>query len=417
MFSWTAVQGEGTLLPLKVTGCPLNGSLPLSATVSTGTTDAPLLVVTAAWAPAGPPYVECTLIAEQTASLAPGAYVVQVGLADGSGSLAFGVLNVVAAPGNTPSYDVLATPSLVLSQYPTIAADPAKVAALPNLLQKATEVVRRYCNRTFSRRTYTEYLSPSLEGEVLLREIPVNRVTRLSRKPRTAIAINADPSVYQVAYVDYLTADALLPAPSNVTYTGLVLTGWSSGASSSTPILFSGLTTVNDLAAAVNAVSGWTAVVDPSGYGAWPIGELYCDGTSQGALSDGVQLNVFSEDVSTSRIDLKTGMLQLAYGSVGAGGDARWGPGWSAWTDASAYLSVSDDLVRATYDAGFTTVPYVVQQAAAEIVKAAFSRMDVDYALKSETIGEYSYELRDDMDLSIPVPVRRDLASFVIHRA
>lgn len=415
MFSWAAVQGQGTAFRLKAVSCSVDAATALVGTISTGGTDAAVATFTPTWSATGPPDLSGSLTAVQTAALAPGAYVVQVGLADGSGAIAYGLLTVAAAPANAPSYDLLATPAFVLSQCPEVAANPAKVAALPAMLLKATQVIRRHCNRTFTRRVFTEYLDPSLEGEVMLQEMPINRVARVSRNLKTAVEIKADPSVFQVAYVDFETADAASPNPFDVSYTGITLVGSAAGVASSHTILFSTLTTMSDLIAAVDAFSGWTATTGGGSYGDWPIGELYCDGTSQGALGDGVQLRVFADDVSASRLDRRTGLLTLPRGSYGDPFGPRWGPDWAAWNDYG--VAASDSPVRVTYDAGYTTVPPVVQQAAVEIVKVGFNRLDLDYALKRESIGEYSYEFRDNFNLSIPDPVRQDLAPFVIHRA
>lgn len=415
MFTWTVVQGQGSVFLLSLTYCSVDSTGALTGSISTGSTDAALLTFTPNWSSAGAPHVVCSLTSAQTAALPPGGYIVQIGLAAGTGELAYGVLNVAAAPSNLPTYDLLTTPAVVLSQCPEIASNPTKVAALPNMLLKATQTIRRYCNCTFTRRVFTEYLSPTLEGEMMLQEMPINRVSRISWKLQTAIEITADSSVYQVASVDYDMTDNALPNPFNVTYTGVNLTGYAAGVASSNSIAFSSLTTINDLATAVNALSGWTATINDSSYANWPIGELYCDGTSQGAIGNGVQLQVFSEDVSTSRLDRKTGSLYVPNGFAGTTFGPRWGPDWMAWNNYSA--SENYNVVRVTYDAGYTAIPPVVQQAAVEIVKVAFNRLDLDYARKRETVGEYSYELRDNLNLSIPDPVRQDLAPFVIHRA
>lgn len=415
MFTWQVIQGQAGKTPIVVTACPLTSGMVLAATISTGLTDAALITFTPTFAATGPPNILLTLSASQTASLEPGGYVVHVKLASNNGELAFGLLEVVAAPGSQPQYDVLVSAASVLALNPDIAANPAQVAMLPLIIQGVTEKIRRYCNRMFSRREYTQYLYPTLDGEVMLAEMPVHRAIRVSRRPRTAITITADPNHYQVAYVDFSVQDLPLPNPFSSTYTGINLAGASYGVASSTPILFSGLSTLNDLAAAVNAVSGWKAVVDPNGYGRWPVSEIYCDGTSQGALDDGVQLKVFSEDVSTSRLDRLTGLLVT--NSVGLGSDfgPRWGPDWMAWGDYG--LDESSDAVRVVYDAGFTKIPSVVQTAAIDLVKTMFSRINLDYAVKKESTGYYSYEINDLMNLAIPDPVRQDLALYVSHRA
>jgi hypothetical protein len=415
MFTWTVVQGQAAKLPIVVSACPLTTASVMAASVSTGLTDAALVTFTPTFAASGPPNVVLSMTSAQTATLQPGAYVCHVRLASNSGEIAFGVVQVVAAPGYTPTYDVLATPAQAILLNPELAngpEGPGKVAALPFMLQKATETIRRHCNRVFTRRTYTEYLSPSLEGEIMLREMPINKVTRIQRTPTTAITITADPATYQVAYVDYSSVDLALPNPYDVAYTGIVLNAFSSGVASNVPILFAGLTTINDLAAAVDAVSGWKATV-AGNYGLLPVSELYCDGNSQGALDDGMQICVFAEDVSESRLDRRTGLIQMPRYGRNFGPPFNWS--FLGWDDQ--YDVTCDDLVRVTYDAGFTVVPAVIQEAAVELAKVYFDRSDVDYAVKKESTGYYSYELNENISLSIPDPIRQDLAPYRIHHA
>jgi hypothetical protein len=413
MQTWRVVQGQASTITIKVSACSLSATEILAATVSDGHTGPPTLSLTPAWGASGPPYVALTLTSGQSAALPVGGYVVQVTLASNNGALAYCLLEVVAAPNGTPTYDLLATPAQAMMMNAEIAASPDKVAALPFALSKATETIRRYCNRTFTRREYTDYYTPSLEGEVMLAETPVHRIVRVSRRLQTAIEITADASVYQVAYADFITQDDAAAGPFNVRYTGLTLNGVASGVASTAPVLFSGLATLNDLAAAVNAVPGWKATVQDS-YGAWPVSELYCDGTSQGALTDGVQIQVFSDDVSLSRLDRRTGLLVIPNATFGGGFGPRWGPDWLAWGD---FGQIRDDVVRVVYDAGFTVIPSVVQTAAVELAKTVFDRINLDYAIKKESIGSYSYELNDSISMSIPDPIRQDLSPFVIHRA
>lgn len=413
MFTWRLVQGEGGMLPLTISACPVDASAALSGTVSGGTTSAALAVFTPAWAADGPPHLRIALTAVQTASLPPGGYVVQVGLANGGGSLAIGQLTILPAPGNLPAYDLLTTPGRVLLMNPEMRADPDRVAMLPVALRGASELIRRYCHRRFTRADYTEYHCPNLEGVVRLGEWPVHRVIRASWKPLTAVEITADPSVYQTAYVDFATQDDPLGDPERTTYTGINLVGTSDGTQTTTAIPFSTTPTLADLADAANAASGWKA--SAGGYGRWATSELYCDGTSQGALDDGVQLRVFSEDVSTSRVDRPTGMFYVGFGLYSDAFGPRWGP---TWTDFADNNWTSEDVIRVSYNAGFTTVPDAIQDATVSMAKFVMDRMLVDFMLKKESIGEYTYELNDKlMGVGVPETIRGSISTYVGHRA
>lgn len=415
MFKARVVQGQGASIPFTVSACPLDASLALVGTVSDGLTGPAILPVIPMWSDSGPPNGSITITPNQTAAIPPGGYVLQVGLANGGGPLVYGTLQVLAAPSNVPLFDVLTTPGRVLISDPSIANDPDRVAALPLAIRAASEIVRRYCYRRFTRGTYTEYHIPSLEGEIKLDEFPVNQVKRLSRKLDDAVTITADESAFQTAYANFITEDGDFSAPENVKYTGLSLVGASHGVTTTANLLFSAMTTLDDLIAAVNAVSGWTATTD--GYGAWPIGELYCDATSQGALTDGVKLRVFSQDVGPRRVDRKTGFVYMGFGRFSGGFGPRWGPAWAQFDDDGGGEDASE-VVRVVYDAGFTTVPDAIQNATVELTRLVIDRLLIDYTLKSESIGDYSYQLNDKLlGVSIPEAIRGTLALYVGHAA
>lgn len=413
MFNWPVVQGEGSMLPLTVTGCPLDSTLVLAGTISDGLTGTPILPFTPKWSSAGPPYTHCTLTGAQTAAIPPGGYVVQIGLANGGGSLAYGTMSVLAAPNRTPLFDVLATPGDMLLMVPSIRSDPDRIAALPLALRTATNMVRRFTNRYFTRTDYTEFLAPSLEGQICLKEIPVNEVYRVSHRLKTAITITASAASFQTAYVNFITKDGAYSMPSNLEFIGINLVSAASGVSQTTPLYFSSMTTINDLVTAVNAVSGWTATATTD-YGLWPIGEIYGDAISQGALTNrGVQLRVFSEDVSTAHVDRRTGMLSIGISQYSGVGPS-WGPAWSAFDFQGLYFG--DQTVRVNYNAGFTTVPEAIRSATIEIAKLVGDQLLVDFNLKSEDIGDYSYDLNDTL-LTIPYPIAQKLSLYRLHQA
>jgi hypothetical protein len=414
MFTWRLVQGQGGVLNVTVSACPVDATMVLSGTVSDGLNGAALLLFTPEWAASGPPQLVVTLTPTQTSALPPGGYVVQVGLASGGGALAFGTLEIIPGPGNVPLFDVLTTPGRVLLMDPTVRNSADRVAILPIALRAASQLIRRVAARRFTRGDYTEYHVPSLDGQIRLDEFPVNRIIRASRRLDTAITITADASTYQTAYADFSTQDGAFDDPDNLIYTGINLVGVSDGVQSTTAILFSATPTLADLADAVSSVSGWKATT--GGYGRWATSELYCDGTSQGAIGDGVQLRVFAEDVSDSYLDRKTGMLGVRYGRYIDDFGPRWGP---AWTDYADYgFPTGDDVVRVTYNAGFTTIPDAIQDATVLMSRLMMDRMQLDFTLKKESIGEYSYELNDKlMGMTVPDSIRGMIGPYIGYRA
>lgn len=402
MFTWRVTQGQGAAIVVSVSACPVDASIALVGTVSDGTTGAAALPFTPTWSASGPPHVSVILTSAQTAALAPGGYVVHIGLASGGGELAIGTLQVISAPGNLPAFDALTTPARVLLMNPELRNNPDRVAMLPLSLRSASQLIRRSAYRRFTRGEYTEYHTPSLEGGIRLNEFPVNRIVRASRRLDTAITISADPSTFQTAYCNFATSDGTYNDPENLSYTGINLVGTSNGVQLTTTILFSSTPKLSDLATAVNAVSGWKSTAD--GYGAWATSELYCDGDSRGALDCGVRLRVFSEDVSSSRIDRRTGMYYVGSGRYASDFGQRWGPNWVEFASTGYEC---DDVVRIKYDAGFTEIPGPIQDATVLMSRIVTDRLLLDMTLKKESIGDYSYELNDKLlGLTVPDAIR-----------
>lgn len=415
MFTWSVIQGQPATFTLTLSGGEFTGSEPLDASVSTGLTDNPIATFAPTWSETGPPLVDCVLSRTITGSLAPGAYVVQVSVAGGGGALAYGLIQVVASPSRSPLYDVLTTPATAMLLAPELADDAGKLAALPFALRVASNTIRRFCNRDFTRRDHVDYEYPSLEGLVRLREFPVNVVRRISRGLRAAVAIQAAPGSSPMAGVVYLSEDEPSPPSADPSFVGIVLRG-GVGSPDEVEIMFSNAPALNDLVAAVNAVSGWSAKLTDASYGSLPTSELYCDGGAMGASSAPAELRVFSEDVRADSIDRRTGMVRLSRGRLGGGLGPRWGPDWAALDDRGD-RGDDADLVRVAYNAGFTVIPEDVQHAAVELAKVAFTRINLDYAIKKESIGDYSYEFNEGAKLSIPDPVRHALAPYVNHQA
>lgn len=415
MFTWRLMQGFGGALPLTVAACPVDSSLGLTATVSGGTTADALITFAPEWASSGPPNLILTLTGAQTASLAPGGYIVQVGLDKGAGVLAIGELVVLAAPGNAPAYDVLTTPGRVLLMDVNMRNNPDRVAMLPLALRSASELIRRFCYRRFTRGEYTEYHTPNLEGAVRLDEFPVHRIIRASWKLQPAVTILADPSLFQTAYVNYATQDDPFGDPRGATYTGINLIGTASGVMTTTTIDFADTPKLSDLATAIGAATGWSA--SAGGYGEWATSELYCDGASRGALKGDAALSVFSEDVGVSKVAGRIGMFRVGPGLQYADSfGPRWGPNWIDFAGDGWYGD--GGIVRITYDAGFSEVPDAIQDATASMSRLLIDRMLTDFMVKKESIGDYSYELNDKL-MSTPIPdaIRASLFPYVGFRA
>ena len=413
IFSISNVQGTGAVWTVTLNPpAAFQGTEALLATVSTGGTAAALLSNTPTWTAGQSPgaftQVDFALSATESGTLAPGYYVVLISLANYAAALAWGLLEVVAMPGGSPTQDFLVTPAEVLGLVPDLTtAD--KLADLPRVIDAATKSIRKYCSRHFTRRTVTKEFTPNYQGQIRLDDIPVNQVSRIATGRDSAMWITG-PNNSQIANVKYsFTGDY----DSGIANTGLILTSIASAVTTSTTLLFATYTTLASLASAINATSGWHASV-ASGYSLWPSTELVGADSAQGALtSSGCQLDVYSTDAAMERLDPLTGMIWLGTGIYGGSlNTPAWGPDYVAFLPT---LKVPT-RVKITYDAGYTTIPSPVAMACIETVQAVFSRLTTDQIIQSETADAYSYQLRDQLDF-LPDAVKHALAPYRLFNA
>lgn len=293
---------------------------------------------------------------------------------------------------------------------------PQQSDALPEVVNAASGLFRVWCNRTLTQGIYVEQVPVEWNGEIRLREPPINWMVRIQSTPRVAITISN------------ATADAAWVAPIamgdqyiGVTITGLTLWWESGGLTNSFPITFAANETITTLASAVSAAgSGWTATPDTV-LGALPVTELFDLQQGRGAgpndQPNGAAYNVYSQTVTNQRPNPddgeRTGIWWV--GRRGWGGfDPSWGPGAEEFANygyGTAGTAISG-RVKVTYNGGYTTIPYAIQAALAELVKANFRRLMLPDFLKSESDGSYSYTVANEMISNLPQAVRMTLALY-----
>lgn len=295
-----------------------------------------------------------------------------------------------------------------------VGASAAEAAQLPRLAAAASEAIRRFCRRDFTQATYDEtYRVAPPQRSVLLRQFPLVSVQRVCTGLTPAMEVWNEAS-------DTYRATAALAATDGVP-TGLTLVRWAAGqATTSTVGLGPSVRTVAQLAAAVVAVgSGWraSAVGD---FGPWAAADFRpLQGPRPAKAPARASFSVHADDLPFEADDprgvLYLGSADGAYNVAGA--DDRWGPGWPGdAADAAPYGGATG--LRVVYTAGFATIPADLVQAAVETVKAAITRLRSDDALKSESDGAYSYELRDPATLvTLPPTVTHALAPHISYRA
>ena len=235
------------------------------------------------------------------------------------------------------------------------------------LIDRATDVIERYCGRKLYTRNYSreQYRGDGRE-RIVLRQYPVTRVFRVSEGMTNAF------------YVTNTTATNFATAETNATQLRLNADG------TVTDLTLSSYATINLLIAAVNATSGWTATLVSQGTRTPTYTGLSSATVAELVRSPAQRCkspNVAFITVPNTEVD--------DYSLIGGGGDEDRDSGIlyraGGWTAGETYF--------VDYAAGYTTVPAALEEACLMLVKYAKDKMTKDGTLQGEVLGDYSYQM------------------------
>jgi hypothetical protein len=357
-----------------------------------------------------------TFQAADTASLTPGIYRIQVFGTHGSktATLFDGILEIVSTAGSNSPADLVSY-TTVETLLARLRLRESEREMIPFLVTEASQAVVKWCGqRDFIRQTYVQEYVPDLNGYCMLEQMPVNNVLRVRGYSQTVLTITAATSAFQQAWVNFSTSGQWYT--NTLVYTGLVLNSISSGNLVATPLLYATYPTVNQLSSAVGSISGWSSLTQPTTYGLYPSTDLMSQGTSQGAMTDdGCNLRAYTEDLSWTSLDNATGAFYAGRRRPSCNQfGPQWGDDWQLLEEAD---SGPTGRIQVTYDAGFTVVPFPVQEAVTELVKASIERLRTDHQLGQEDNGVYKYKIEPSMVNFLPRPILQKLALYRMSRA
>jgi hypothetical protein len=329
-----------------------------------------------------------------------------------------GVLKILATPGFTsPSPPGLVTYDACVGLLSTsIRLTDAQIDAIPFLIAEASTLVRKEMGqRDFNRQTYSEEYTAQLNGFVALKQMPVNKVTRIQGYLQTALVITASSSVFSSAFVEWITTGDW--GSGTLAYTGITLVSFQDGVQTQTPFLFASFPTIQQLATAVGSTPGWAAFTSGNlgNFGTATDLAMASTGTAQGAMDgDGCELLVYSEDLATTKLDNAIGFLWTGRRRISSAFGGRWGEDGGDLADMD---SPSIGRVRVTYDAGFDVVPEPVQRACIELVKISLNQLKMNEVLATEKAGDVSYSVTPDMWAAIPPYILQRLSKYKMPHA
>lgn len=161
-------------------------------------------------------------------------------------------------------------------------------ALIDSLLTAMSRYVEKYCDvESWLTASYTEYHDGNGAGYIALRNRPVTAVTRIATCPRTVLEIANTSTSVQRAYV-------------SVSSTGITLVSTASGSDTTTSLLFATYPTLAQLATAIEAVSGWDAVVSTEDANRLCSDLRYIQ--HAGAKESAAELEMYVEELPVSRI-------------------------------------------------------------------------------------------------------------------
>ena len=284
---------------------------------------------------------------------------------------------------------------------------PAQQASLPGLIEAASLMAEKYCNRHFAQNDYVEFRNGTLDNSLILFNFPVNSISRIAANLDTVMVIKNNNSAHQRAMASLLTTGTQY---DGWTVQGVNLTWIASGVPGSQLFPLSSYPTFDSLRTAIDAFgNGWSANVDTL-YTLWPTSDLYPIKGSSSAKGSGCQLQIHKSDLSDFDVDPAIGEVRVSdwfgasfYSYTNYPWVSPWGsPGWRS--------------VRVEYNAGYAVIPDDIQEAVCLIAKMLFDIHANSMVATRVKLFDYEIELKPLLN-SIPESARTILALYKDYRA
>jgi len=241
---------------------------------------------------------------------------------------------------------------------------------IERLIDRATDFIERYCSRKLKTRSYTneQYYGTNC-GDLFLDQYPVTRVNRVQTGRANSFSIKNTSTDANFCTVE-VTSSAMrliVDGGTNADDTSLTLADYA---------------TIDLLIAAIHALGkGWSCTT------------LATDTDSRDA--DEILQHPALAVTSTKQAYIETGDESLTDYQVVMPSESR---NYGLIRRPGTWLSNTEYHV--SYTAGYTTIPYALEQACIELVKLKYGKGKQDSGKKSEKIGNvYAYENFGPADL------------------
>jgi len=228
---------------------------------------------------------------------------------------------------------------------------------ITNLINRATDLIEKYCYRGFVKRSYTkERHDGNGETILLLQNYPIEYVTRLSIGSKTAFRVKNTSSDATRAYATVNATELLL----------VVVGGDNAGTDTLTLADYASMTA---LETAVDALgNGWESEIAASDYDDYlPSEFIKCSGRH--ALDNSADLEIPNTQQEDFEIYYDEGSLYCSSGFI----------------KGKANIIVD-------YSAGYDTIPNSLEDTCIELVAYIYYRTKRDFTLSSERLGDYTWK-------------------------
>lgn len=226
---------------------------------------------------------------------------------------------------------------------------------LEKQIDRASTMVENFLRRKIKSRDYVnERYNGNDDRELMIQNYPITKVERVCVGELDVISVMYDSTVPYNCFV-------------RVTATGLEM--WRDGAKDG-DLAFAAYTTMDALVAAINAISGWEAVIGSSAYGTWPT-TLLLQFQNRYCRASYADLSVPEEPVDDLDVLGEEGVILTTF-AVPAG----------------------DKNVFVTYTGGYATVPGDIVLGCCMVTWELENRRRRDPSVASESLDDYSYVAR-----------------------
>ena len=224
------------------------------------------------------------------------------------------------------------------------------------LINAVSMEVESYLDRQVLSRSYSELIDFTEDNYFTLAQAPVTAVTRL---------MVGHLAVMTVGFSGTNATRASIRLDDAVTT--LNMRSMTTGVETTTDLTIATYATITLLAAAINAVTGWTATVNAS-HGHYPAEDLVPISFADVLDMVNSEVCVWEETLTPASIDNAAGIVYLL-STASQGG--RGG--------------------MVDYTAGWATTPAAIEKAVCEAVIIGWYMLEHDRTLQSETLADYSY--------------------------